>query len=80
MTSTKQIGELTVEDIKKLAERDPIIHSCLKAFDIATQAGWEAALIAALYFKSESCRVLAEELLEYKLHGLPPIIIKQEGE
>jgi len=76
----KELGKLTAEDIKKLGEQDPIIYACLNAFDITTQSGWENALISALYFKSEACRVLSEAFLEYKQRGPAPIIIVKEKE
>lgn len=70
----KKVGKLTVEDIKRLAKFDPLIYSCMKIHDVTTQAGWEAALITALYFQTKKVEVLAKELLEYKLHGPPPIL------
>lgn len=74
----KQVGELTVEDIKKLAKFDPLIYSCMRLHDVTTQAGWEAALITALYFQTKKVEMLAKELLEYKLHGPPPILLTRD--
>lgn len=76
----KQINELTVDDVKKLAERDPIIRGCMKAFDVTTPVGWESALIAALYFKCRAAEVLAEELLEYKMRYPEPLKYKTDKE
>jgi len=73
----KQVGELTVEDIKEMAKHDTIIYACMKLHDVTTQAGWEAALITALYFQTKKVEVLAKELLEYKLHGPPPILLEK---
>ena len=75
----KLAGELTVEDIKRLAKFDPLIYSCMKIHDVTTQAGWEAALITALYFQTKKVEMLAKELLEYKLNGPPPILVTKGG-